>query len=68
MQYKDQGVLEDECLEGRQLGFTGKVSAILNPIFIGWPDGNQQAIHPAQVSTIQSTYVPSSQGMCFYPL
>lgn len=44
VQYKDQSVLEDECLEGRQLGFTGK-----------------QAIHPAQVPTIQSTYVPSSQ-------
>lgn len=68
MQYKDQSVLEDECLEGRQLGFTGKVTTILIPIFIGWPDGNQQAIHPAQVQTIQSTYVPSSQGMRFYSL
>lgn len=35
MQYKDQSVLEDECLEGRQLGFTGKVTTILIPIFIG---------------------------------
>lgn len=42
--YKDSRVLEDECLDGRQLGFTGK-----------------QAIHPAQVATIQSTYVPTSQ-------
>lgn len=34
VQYKDQSVLEDECLEGRQLGFTGKVSEILIIIFI----------------------------------
>ncbi len=25
VQYKDLRVLEDECLDGRQLGFTGKV-------------------------------------------
>lgn len=68
MQYKDQSVLEDECLEGRQLGFTGKVSVILIIIFIDWLDSNQQAIHPAQVPTIQSTYVPSSQGMYFCSL
>jgi len=68
VQYKDQSVLEDECLEGRQLGFTGKVSEILIIIFIDWLDSNQQAIHPAQVPTIQSTYVPSSQGMYFCSL
>ncbi|XP_006462649.1 hypothetical protein AGABI2DRAFT_193761 [Agaricus bisporus var. bisporus H97] len=44
VQYKDLKVLEDECVDGRQLGFTGK-----------------QAIHPAQVETIQSTYVPTSK-------
>ncbi|KAF8073632.1 Pyruvate/Phosphoenolpyruvate kinase-like domain-containing protein [Lyophyllum atratum] len=42
--YKDLGYLKDECLDGRQLGFTGK-----------------QAIHPAQVEIIQSTFVPTAQ-------
>ncbi|GEM10152.1 citrate lyase subunit beta-like protein [Rhodotorula toruloides] len=37
-----QQVLADECMEGREMGFTGK-----------------QAIHPAQVSTIQRAFAPS---------
>lgn len=28
VQYKDLKVLEDECIDGRQLGFTGKVRYI----------------------------------------
>ncbi|KXN88156.1 Citrate lyase subunit beta-like protein, mitochondrial [Leucoagaricus sp. SymC.cos] len=50
VQYKDPKVLEDECLDGRQLGFTGK-----------------QAIHPAQIAIIQSTYVPTDKGMARLP-
>ncbi|KAF8635957.1 hypothetical protein AX15_000123 [Amanita polypyramis BW_CC] len=42
--YKDSDILEDECKDGRRLGFTGK-----------------QAIHPTQVNTIQSTFVPTAQ-------
>ncbi|GLB38507.1 putative C-C_Bond_Lyase of the TIM-Barrel fold [Lyophyllum shimeji] len=42
--YKDIVYLKDECIDGRQLGFTGK-----------------QAIHPAQVEVIQSTFLPTSQ-------
>ncbi|KAM6494139.1 Pyruvate/Phosphoenolpyruvate kinase-like domain containing protein [Amanita muscaria] len=42
--YRDLDVLQDECRDGRQLGFTGK-----------------QAIHPNQVQTIQSTFVPTTQ-------
>ncbi|KIY71200.1 beta subunit of citrate lyase [Cylindrobasidium torrendii FP15055 ss-10] len=41
--YKDLEYLEEECQNGRALGFTGK-----------------QAIHPSQVSTIQSAFVPTS--------
>lgn len=29
MQYKDLKVLEDECVDGRQLGFTGKVCHVI---------------------------------------
>ncbi|KAF8349257.1 P-loop containing nucleoside triphosphate hydrolase protein [Amanita rubescens] len=46
--YKDFVILEDECKDGRQLGFTGKLTI------------SQQAIHPAQVGIIQSTFVPTS--------
>ncbi|KAK7682421.1 hypothetical protein QCA50_014626 [Cerrena zonata] len=42
--YKDLDYLREECIDGRQLGFTGK-----------------QAIHPTQVDTIQSTFVPSAR-------
>ncbi|KAF8798832.1 P-loop containing nucleoside triphosphate hydrolase protein [Phlegmacium glaucopus] len=42
VQYQDLETLQDECIDGRQLGFTGK-----------------QAIHPAQVEVINSTFVPS---------
>jgi len=40
--YKDLDYLQEECLDGRNLGYDGK-----------------QAIHPAQVDIIQSTFVPS---------
>ncbi|TFK74758.1 beta subunit of citrate lyase [Pluteus cervinus] len=42
--YKEPEVLQRECRDGRELGFTGK-----------------QAIHPAQVEIIQSTFVPTSK-------
>jgi len=42
--YRDLGILKEECIDGRQLGFTGK-----------------QAIHPAQVEVINSTFVPTRE-------
>ncbi|KAG6832008.1 hypothetical protein H0H92_006044 [Tricholoma furcatifolium] len=58
--YKDLDYLKNECIDGRQLGFTGKVAfekvGSLKLLTI-----HQQAIHPQQVKTIQSTFVPTSQ-------
>ena len=45
IQYKDKDYLREECVDGRQLGFTGK-----------------QAIHPAQIPIIQTTYGPTPEG------
>ncbi|KAF9568806.1 beta subunit of citrate lyase [Agrocybe pediades] len=42
--FRDLAILEEECVDGRRLGFTGK-----------------QAIHPAQVPVINSTYVPTEE-------
>jgi citrate lyase subunit beta-like protein len=42
--YKDLGYLQEECVDGRNLGYDGK-----------------QAIHPSQVDTIQSTFVPTAK-------
>lgn len=59
--YKDHDYLKDECQDGRRLGFTGKVC---RDFFAKDAlHGLQQAIHPAQVSTIQSTFVPTSAGI-----
>ena len=59
--YKSSDILNDECNDGRELGFTGKVArctGVIESRLIIF----QQAIHPAQVDIIQSTFVPTSQG------
>lgn len=55
--------LKDECEDGRRLGFTGKVTSQAL-FFFGtqYISHLQQAIHPTQVGTIQSTFVPTSKG------
>ncbi|KAF5338999.1 hypothetical protein D9611_008696 [Ephemerocybe angulata] len=61
IQYKDKDYLRDECVDGRQLGFTGKVV----PVLANWKASiltpPQQAIHPSQVPIIQSTYGPTPE-------
>ena len=66
MNYKDLDHLRDECEDGRRLGFTGKVRSPFTVVCEDALNLNgylQQAIHPSQVDTIQSTFVPSSKGV-----
>jgi len=60
--YKDLDYLKEECEDGRRLGFSGKVHSLfffLQDVLLPF---SQQAIHPSQVDTIQSTFVPSESG------
>jgi citrate lyase subunit beta-like protein len=63
--YKDNDHLKAECVDGRQLGFTGKVLAFLfRTSIVIYSLILQQAIHPSQIDIIQSTFVPTSEGEC----
>ena len=62
MNYKDSDYLKEECLDGRQLGFTGKVVLLLWREFRYSLCYSQQAIHPSQIDIIQSSFVPTSGG------
>jgi citrate lyase subunit beta-like protein len=64
--YQDEEYHREECLEGRQLGFTGKVSN-LSPVQSrsSITPHLQQAIHPSQVAGINEAYRPSDKGAFF---
>ena len=58
LQYKDAALLKAECLDGFNLGFTGKVQA----------SDEKQCIHPSQISVIQECFTPSANGQSFLTL
>ena len=66
MDFRNPETLKDECIDARQLGFTGKVFTVLPfAVIINWYLLLQQAIHPSQVDVIKAIFIPTPEGEIF---